>query len=383
MFMKKMFVFSEAYGIGHTKVAEAIKEGIYTLDQQWNVQVIELASFLRPFTAQLLSRVYIHSLRKFPKIWGHLYRKHESQPLHPSFDTCLYYFLYSRLNSLMNEFNPDVVLCTHPFPLHALALLKKRNKVHCLLAAVVTDYCAHASWINKQADRYFLPSNHFTSSFIDLGVPQECITELNGLPIRPSFWTKTSKSEARKRYGLKDMPTVLYMGGGLGIGLSETLLNSLPPLLDQVQMIIVTGHNRLLYERLRKKPIASHPNFNLFSYVDNINTLMDATDLLITKPGAVTCTEAIAKDIKMLLMNPIPGQEEENCKYFTSYHHIQQVENMNHIHSLIRTMLINEQHISEKGVESLHYRSTAYQGRQVIETILHAVSPQQMLHLSS
>jgi UDP-N-acetylglucosamine:LPS N-acetylglucosamine transferase len=148
------------------------------------------------------------------------------------------------------------------------------------------------------------------------GVPDSRI-EVTGIPVHPDFWTSFDKDEIREQFNLNDMPTVLIMGGGWGLLNDENgLFEYMAEYRDSVQLIFCTGNNDKAKERLENNPLFRHPNIKILGFTREINKLMDVSDLLITKPGGMTCTEGLSKGIPMLFYEPIPGQEEENCEYF-------------------------------------------------------------------
>jgi len=137
--------------------------------------------------------------------------------------------------------------------------------------------------------------------------------------VHPDFWSKQEKASAREELGLKNMPTALVMGGGWGLLLREELLDKLAAWREDIQVVCCTGSNEKLAARLRAHPTFHHPNMKVIGFTRQIGKWMDASDLLITKPGGMTCTEGMAKGIPMLFFESIPGQEEKNREYFVQH----------------------------------------------------------------
>jgi processive 1,2-diacylglycerol beta-glucosyltransferase len=361
---KRILILSEAFGAGHTKTAEAIKEGVHLLKPEWQVQVLELGTWLRPKMSQFISRFYLNTLRYSPKLWGLMYRRIQHLPVKPRAEFLLHQFFYREIAQLLGDVQPDLIVCTHPFPSAVVSRLKRMG-LHVPLYTVITDYAAHGSWISSGVDRYFLPSMNVWEEMTRMGVSQEHL-HVTGIPTHPKFWKKKDKREVRQKLGLSNQTTLLCMGGGLGVGLSSELLETIYRFRRNVQILFVTGKNEILYHSLKENPAFQHPNFHVFPFVENINELMDASDVLMTKPGGVTCTEAMSKGIPMILLNPIPGQEEDNCRYFVEKglgilaREAEQVET--YLNGLIQNPV---------GINHLNDRhSLAYSGEKAIEQII-------------
>lgn len=310
---KRVLLLSEAFGTGHTMAAEAIKEGAKLLKPDWEFRVIELGANLSPHLSQWIAQFYMKTLQYSPKLWGVVYRKGKYQPLRPAYEFLLHRLLYNQIKQVLEAYKPDFVVCTHPFPSAVISRLKRAG-LELPLYTVITDFGMHGAWISSGVDQYFVPSMKVREQMMQLGVPGDKI-QVTGIPTHPKFWIKKEKSAVRAKLGLADQPTLLCMGGGMGIGLSEALLSTIALFQNRLQILFVAGKNRALYQMLEERSEFRHPNFHLYGFVDFVDELMDAADLLITKPGGVTCSEAIAKGIPMILLDPIPGQEEDNLEY--------------------------------------------------------------------
>ncbi|WP_048602067.1 MGDG synthase family glycosyltransferase [Rubeoparvulum massiliense] len=336
---KRILIFSEAFGAGHTKVATAIREEIQLLFPNWDVFVYEIGKELHPLRHHWFVNSYLKLLELSPHVWGRLYHWRQYRPLRPEVETLLHQVFYSKILSFLQKHQPDIVVCTHPFPSAAISYIKRQG-IRVPLYTVITDYGVHGSWISSGVDRYYVPTWESFQKLLHLGVPSENIL-VSGLPVHPKFYIKQHKEEARCRLGLAQLPTLLMMGGGNGFGLSTKLLNTLLPFRHQLQVLIVTGKNRSLYKELAKHPLMQSPNCYLYGYVEQIETLMDASDFILTKPGGVTCTEAIIKGIPLLFYQPLPGQEEENMDYFVSKGYGIHVESPKHMAMIMRYVLEN------------------------------------------
>jgi len=359
-----MLILSEAFGAGHTKAAQAIKEGIEQIDNQWKIDVLELGVWLRPKFSHVISKIYLKTLRYSPKLWGIIYRRVQNRAMKPKFEFILHRLIYVEMMNLLQEYQPNVVIATHPFPSAVISRMKRMG-LDVPLHTVLTDYGGHGAWVSSGVNYYYLPSQEAKNQLIKLGVSEDQLF-VSGIPIHPKFWSKKNKHTIRKKLGLKNLPTLLYMGGGMGIGFSSEMLDTLFSFHNEANLLIVTGNNQQLYKSLKKRAYDWQTNIHLYGFVDNIDELMDAADLIITKPGGVTSAEALAKGIPMMLLNPIPGQEEDNSLF------IQQNQLGISVSQIDEIQLFLEQFIEEPSIALSNFNPNNYHftGKEVIEQIL-------------
>jgi processive 1,2-diacylglycerol beta-glucosyltransferase len=226
----------------------------------------------------------------------------------------LHRIFYTHASQVIDQLKPDLIICTHPIPAAVISRLKRRG-LQVPLYTLITDYDAHGSWVNAEVNRYLVSTSRVKSILTGRGIPPELVT-VTGIPVHPKFWERSNKTQLRKELGLADIPTVLIMGGGWGLMFGKDVMDSLTARMDDIQLIFCMGSNDKLVAKMRANPMLDHPNVKILGYSSEINKLMDASDLLITKPGGMTCTEGQAKGIPMLFYKAIPGQEEKNCQYF-------------------------------------------------------------------
>ena len=220
----------------------------------------------------------------------------------------------------LKQFKPDVVVCTHFLPLETLGLLKNRkpkrssdNWKQPLVVSVVTDFEAHALWMDDCVDLYCVATEGTKARLVARGAAPENVIP-TGIPIAAKFLLKTDPKVVRKQYGLRDdQPVLLVLGGGFGMGPVADILNELDKVPGQFQTIVVAGRN----EKLRRElAIANrkHPT-HVLGFASNMHELMAVSDLIITKPGGLTSSEALAMGKPLFILNPIPGQEAANSDF--------------------------------------------------------------------
>lgn len=279
-------------------------------------KVLELGSFLNPRVAPLIITAYKKTVINQPKLIGYVYRHQYKKSLNRLTTLALHKLFYTHTRSIVRQLRPNVIVCTHPIPSAVISRLKRLG-VEVPLCTVITDYDAHGTWISPEVDLYLVSTDEVKSKLMLRGVSLDKI-RVTGIPIHPNFWEHPGRDEIRSKFNLKNMPTVLVMGGGWGMLSDEVVNQLLTRWHEDVQIIFCLGRNDKSRISMEQNPLYQKENIHIIGYTNEVDKLMEVSDLLITKPGGMTCSEGLAKGIPMLFHNPIPGQEEENVQYFTA-----------------------------------------------------------------
>jgi processive 1,2-diacylglycerol beta-glucosyltransferase len=218
----------------------------------------------------------------------------------------------------VKQFRPDVVLCTHYFPLETLnRLRKKRGGPRPMAVSVVTDFEAHALWMDTCVDLYCVAAEETKARLVARGAVAENVV-VTGIPISGKFSAKLSAKAVRKGLGLRDdLRVLLVPSGGFGMGPVGAILAELDKVGRPFQCVVVTGRNQELRQELAAQD-RKHPT-QVLGFVRNMHELMAVADLIITKPGGLTSSEALAMGKPLLILNPIPGQEAANSDFLLEH----------------------------------------------------------------
>lgn len=312
----RALVLSGDLGDGHRQAARALAEACSAGTVPW-VQA-ETVDFLRKIHPNLHPFVrygFLKGVEKAPAVYGYLYKKtRASDGLSLPFQ-CFLAMGLQRLAALVKEKQPDVIICTFPLAAAAVSLLKSRTGLQTPLVTVITDHTDHSLWLNPHTDLYLVGSESVSAALRKRGIPQTCL-RVTGIPIRSCFNEVEDREALKRKLGLKpDLPVVMVMGGGCGLLSEETrgLIRS-SVLRRHVQLALICGSNDAARFQLEKELEQSPtPNIRITGFIDNIHEWMASADLLVTKPGGLTTSEAAAAGLPMLLYKPIPGQEEDNA----------------------------------------------------------------------
>ncbi len=215
----------------------------------------------------------------------------------------------------MEDFSPEVIACTQAFPCGLVADYKQENSFEIPLFGILTDFMPHAYWVHDQVDHYLVPSEETKRWLIDRKIPAGKI-HATGIPIDPVFSQQFNPAAIRRRLQWVDgLPAILLMGGGQGLGPLVEAVTHLDEVDRPFQLLVITGTNEALYHRLiTQAPKMKHP-MQVFGHVDFVSELMSVAALIVSKPGGLTTSEALAKGLPILVLNPIPGQENNNAQF--------------------------------------------------------------------
>lgn len=314
--MKVLFL-SASTGGGHTKAAEAIMESMEKKLSGFNGQVVDTLKHISPVIDKLVVGTYLNTVRKTPRIYGTFYKLSETDENITDITKTFNKLMSFKLNDFINEYAPSVIVCTHTFPLQMLSSLKVKGKIRVPVIGVVTDFVNHLFWKLDGVDAFIVAHESIRNGMIRAGMPGEKIYTY-GIPVSQIFLQKKDRFQLTQEFGLKNKLTMLVMGGSLGFGEFRNVFDSLLKCSRDIQVIAVTGHNRKLESELKEIADKSYKDTKILGYTNRISDLMDVSDFVITKPGGVTISEALVKKLPILIMSPIPGQEERNARFLTN-----------------------------------------------------------------
>lgn len=339
--IKKVLIMSASTGGGHNRAARAIKEELEsrTIDNMSiECEIVDSLKLVNNTMDKVISRGYEKSALYTPKAYGSVYRFSETTIASKNeFKTNPLTSLMARkFKHLLNESTPDLIIGTHPFPMIALSTLKKNNNIHSLsrsesfykstkvdippMISVLTDYTTHSTWIQNEIDYYIVGHEYVKELLVYEGVDSEKVKAF-GIPVEKSFLSHRDRETVLTELGLSpEKLTVLLMGGSFGAGNIKETLEDLIAIDRDFQVLVITGRNEHLKDKLSKMLDSTIHNKNicLLGYTNKMNDILASIDVLISKPGGLTTTEALLNDVPMIVPYFIPGQEEENLDFLTN-----------------------------------------------------------------
>lgn len=312
----KILLIYVSAGSGHRSAAIAL-ERTFALDgDSTEIKVIDALDYTNPAYKKVYVSTYLNLVKNIPELWGYIYKNYDSrkvssevEKLRKTFDK----FNTQKLFKFVYEYEPDAVIGTHFLPLQIVSHLKSQGKIKTISMGIVTDYGAHSLWMQDKVDLYFVPTEEVKRELNRFGQSIEKI-KVTGIPVDPVFNEKPDKGFIREKIGITNgRTTLLLLSGGYGIGPIKDFILSFKNTNLPIQLLVVAGKNTKLIKEIVNLSI--NIPLKVFGFVDNINELMEISDIIVTKPGGLTSSEILVKGKPMIVLDPIPGQEQRNCEY--------------------------------------------------------------------
>jgi len=302
-----VLILTAPFGGGHKMAAESLKKEF--IKREANVEIFDLFSTSYPGFIDGFNKVY-NKLFNVGNVYSFFYygidklRDKKIMKLYKKFG-------YNKFKVIYEEFNPDIIINT--FPILSVPEFKKKNNINIPVINVVTDYCCHSLWLDKNIDKVYMATDDMKNKIKDLDYPIDKLI-VSGIHVREEFYKYMNKNHILERYSLsKDKKIILISAGAFGLmrDLKElcTKLNEF----DNLQLVTVCGKNHELKKDLDR---LSLKNLKTFGYIDSIHELYKVSSLMITKPGGITLSEAAAVRLPLILYKPVEGQEMENARFF-------------------------------------------------------------------
>ena len=297
------------------RAARALESYLLENTENTEVKVVDTLKEINTVLDKMICDGYHFLATKAPKVFGKLYEKTNTQApfgqIVPKFNG----FFSKKLMPLMEEFEPDVIITTHPFVNEMVSNLKQKGKIHAPLICIMTDYSAHQAWIADDVDAYVVSNEDMIPQMRKMGAAPDKIYPF-GIPVHDVFFEKTDKAKLLEDMRLDpDVLTILVMAGSFGVNNIMKIYREIVRLEDPFQLIVITGKNEKLYEAFENEIQKSPKKTKLVCFTNEVEKYMHASDLLITKPGGLTVSEALACNIPLAVFDAIPGQEEDNANF--------------------------------------------------------------------
>ncbi len=316
--MEKVLLLYISNNSGHHLAAKAIEESLHLNYPHVKVANINCFNYINPVLEKVINSIYNKVIKRKPEVWEYLYDNPKIVRRTRKFRKLIHKLNSKKLKKLILQFKPDAVVCSQAFPCGMIADFKKKFKFDFPLLGVLTDYAPHSYWMYDNVDAYIVPNEKTKEHFLSSEIKNNKIFPF-GIPISAKFSGKTNKESARRELSLDDnKPTILIMGGGQGLGPIEDLIYAINTIEKSFQVIIACGTNKKLKKWLEKRKVLFRKKMAILGYTRQVEMLMGISDIIVTKPGGLTTAEALAKSLPIVIIKPIPGQEEKNTEFLLS-----------------------------------------------------------------
>jgi 1,2-diacylglycerol 3-beta-galactosyltransferase len=322
---QRILILMSDTGGGHRASAEAIKQGFHDrFGDKYTIEVIDFWTYHTPWPFNQMPKTYSFMVQ-YSFLWRMAFTSTQPRLVHIPMSTATSAWVGRHISEAYAQYSPDLVISVHPLMQHIpINILRAREKRGLCpktnFATVVTDLTTcHNTWFHPGADRCYIATAESERQALSLGLRQDQL-RLYGLPIRPNFAKKfPSKKSLRRSLGMDaDAPAVLLVGGGEGMGPVEKTVDALRENVGSgCQLVVICGRNARLVEVLKRKKYPDGMHVVIKGFVDNMPELMCASDVIVTKAGPGTISEALICGLPMILNAFVPCQEEGNIPYVT------------------------------------------------------------------
>ncbi len=314
--MKRVLILMSDTGGGHRAVSNAIRDALVRKHgDDVQIQIVDFFKDYTPAPFKYAPEIYPIWINHSKASWGMGYSLTNGKVRAQAVQRGAYITLQRRITQMLREHPADVIVCAHALIVGAaLSALNTRSHRPPFVVVVTDLVSTHHFWYDRRADRILVPTKPALDRGLDAGIPATKM-RITGLPVQPSFAERLQdKAEARRELGWDpDLPTVLIVGGGDGMGILYKVTRAINKRGLNMQFVIVTGRNKQLKAKLESQ--SWNQPTRIYPFVRNMPQLMAAADIIATKAGAASVCEATIAGLPMIIYEAIPGQETGNVEY--------------------------------------------------------------------
>ncbi len=357
--MKKVLILTTSTGQGHNQAADSIIEAFNNTD-------FECIKHDFLVENKILNKIIVLGYQifasKFPKLYGFFYKLTDRNYINKS-NTFIFLPIIKKLSSYINREKPDIIIGTHPFTVDMVTYLKSKG-LNIPFISVITDFKAHYTYINDLVDSYITASESTKDYLVSQGIKESIIFPI-GIPIKSNFYNKNQEVSLIRNDGYFNL---LLMSGSMGLNNISYVLDELLKNKNKLRITVVCGNNEHLKNSLLSKTNYNHSNkkLHILGFSNDISSLMDYCDVLISKPGGLTSTEAIVKNIPLIIPFAIPGQELDNTEFLISNNYAYSLKEYKEINDIVNT-LIDDPDKLLKIRNNLKYLSSSYSKSKIVD----------------
>ena len=313
MSQQRVLILSASVGTGHTVAASALADAFR---RQSNAEVVnqDVLELTNEAYATLSADAYLMVAKHMPWVLGWVYDVNDvptEQPLRK---------LWDLLNTqpvvrFIKDYQPHICVCTHFIPTGIIAQLIAMGQLDTSLSVVTTDYDVQSMWLSQTFNRYFVARDESKARLIDLGVVADRIT-VSGIPVRAEFGEPVDHDAVLANYDLRaDLPVIVVSAGAVGVGPAQAIVTQIMRMQHVVQCVVICGTNQRLRQAVEALTFPHAARFRVLGFTTDMINLVRVATLFVGKPGGLTASECMAAGTPMVIVTPIPGQEERNADY--------------------------------------------------------------------
>ena len=351
----KVLIFYASYGGGHLNAAKSIENCIKNNYKNIDVEMIDCMKYVNKTIEKITTAAYREMAKKMPWAWGRIYSDAQKGPL-AHITSRSNKIMAIKLLQLLRQKNPDLIISTHPFGSQMCSYLKRKNKITAKIATILTDFAPHDQWLvgHEFTDYFFVAHNKMKEYLISKNVNKNNIY-VTGIPISNRFQKKYNKNEILQEFNLsKEKFTVLFFGGG-EFGLGKTRTSQIfedfvrETKISNIQIIAISGKNPKMKDSFEEIVTNNKAKENvvILEFTNKVPELMSISNIVVTKPGGLTTSESLASHLPMVVINPIPGPEEENAEFLESKGIAVWIKKNDNSEKIIESLLSNKEQLQK------------------------------------
>ncbi len=314
-----VMILAARYGDGHMRAAKALALHLLWHYPEIRVGLLDYYAFVSPRLDYTIRWAYLSSVQKAPWLWRWFYLSTQHIDPESTTQALLNRVGIQRFFDAVAPHPPKVIISTYPTAAGVVATLKRRGRLNLDNFVVMTDYSVHSQWIHRGVDRYFVGCQDMVEEMRGRGIDSRHV-EVTGIPVDGRFQMPVDRGRVLASLGLPDQPTVLCMGGSyLSQSKFVRVLEELGRIPLPHNLIIGAGREPARLRAAREMARQTRYPTVALGYVDNVHELMGASDLMVTKAGGLTVTEALCRGLPVIVYRQIPGQEDANAQFLVRH----------------------------------------------------------------
>jgi processive 1,2-diacylglycerol beta-glucosyltransferase len=316
----RILIATVTAGAGHLQAALALEEAWKTMRPGDEIRRVDVLDYTPRLYRSIYVKGYLKLIKHAPELWAMLFKRTDNPGRMREITRFRRHSARLAATKFVRDmvaFEPDVLLATHFLPLEILSGVQRRvrrsKRIFPFTACMVTDFEAHALWMEPCANLFCVAAEETKARLVARGLPSDNVV-VTGIPIAQKFSARVNAAAIRSELQLKEgLPTLLVLGGGFGIGPVADILSELNKIETPLQVIVVCGRNDVLKRKL--SAMDHRHTTRVLGFATNMHELLAVSDLILTKPGGLTSSEALAMGKPLMILNPIPGQEAANSDF--------------------------------------------------------------------
>lgn len=315
----RVLVLSASVGAGHLRAAEAVTQAVRALAPAAHVENHDVLNFTNGLFRRVYGELYLDLVNRAPHVLGYFYDWLDSAERKSGKSDRLRVVAQKinlrKFTRFLSAAHWDLIINTHFLPAEMIARLRSAGDLAVPQTTVCTDFDTHRLWVNQPCERYFTATHEGAAYLQHWGVPAADL-DVTGIPIVLEFAQPADRAACRAAHGIAgDRPVVLQLCGGFGVGPVEEVHAGLLAVEQPLDLVVVCGRNEELRAKLAARPPSARHRVHILGHTKVMHELLAAADVVVSKPGGLTTSEALARGTPLLIVNPIPGQESRNSDY--------------------------------------------------------------------